>query len=205
MALEHKGLPYTARATSFTEIGKIGGGFSPTVPVIDDGGKLVRDSFDIAVYLERTYPDRPSLFNGEGGIAAARLIESWALTTIHPQIQALMIKDLHDALDDRDQAYFRESREKRHGRTLEEIQARREERRGAFRRALQPLRHMLAKQPFIGGESPLFSDYIVFGPLQWARVITPFAILTLDDPVVRWFERCLDLHEGAGRSMPAAA
>jgi glutathione S-transferase len=88
---------------------------------------------------------------------------------------------------------------------LEEIQARREERRGAFRQALQPLRQMLARQPFIGGEAPLFADYIVFGPVQWARVITPFSILTLDDPVVKWFERCLDLHEGAGRSMPAAA
>jgi glutathione S-transferase len=205
MALEHKRLAFETQPTGFTEIGRIGNGFSPTLPVIDDGGKLVRDSFDIALYLEETYPNHPSLFKGEGGIALSRFIESWALTAIHPIIQTLMIKDIHDALDRPDQIYFRESREKRLGRTLEEIQARREERRGAFRQALQPLRQMLARQPFIGGEAPLFADYIVFGPVQWARVITPFSILTLDDPVVKWFERCLDLHEGAGRSMPAAA
>ena len=38
-----------------------------------------------------------------------------------------------------------------------------------FAAKLEPLRATLKKQPFIGGETPLFSDYIVFGPLQWAR------------------------------------
>ena len=64
---------------------------------------------------------------------------------------------------------------------------------------------MLARQPFIGGEGPLLADYIVFGPLQWARVISPFRLVADDDPVNAWFERCLDLHGGIGRAMPAAA
>lgn len=37
------------------------------VPVIEDQGKVVHDSFAIAQYLERTYPDQPSLFGGPGG------------------------------------------------------------------------------------------------------------------------------------------
>jgi len=37
------------------------------VPIIQDGDKVVKDSFAIAQYLERTYPDRPSLFGGPGG------------------------------------------------------------------------------------------------------------------------------------------
>jgi glutathione S-transferase len=37
------------------------------VPIIQDGDKVVNDSFAIAQYLERTYPDRPSLFGGPGG------------------------------------------------------------------------------------------------------------------------------------------
>ncbi len=205
MALAHKGLDFEARPTPFTRIREIGDGFSPTVPVIDDGGKLVRDSFDIALYLEDAYPDRPSLFRGDGGKASARFVESWALSAVHPPLLGLIIKDIHDELDTPDQAYFRDSREKRFGRPLEDLQAGREGRLDAFRLALQPLRVMLGKQPFLGGTQPLFADYVVFGPLQWARVISPFQLLGTDDPVAAWFERCLDLHDGLGRTMPAAA
>ncbi|MGO8352360.1 hypothetical protein ACC790_38260, partial [Rhizobium johnstonii] len=31
-------------------------------------------SFDIALYLEESYPERPSLFNGEGGKALSRMV-----------------------------------------------------------------------------------------------------------------------------------
>ena len=64
---------------------------------------------------------------------------------------------------------------------------------------------MLAVQPFIGGASPLFADYIVFGALQWARIVTPFRLLDDGDVVAQWFERCLDLHDGLGRKVAAAA
>jgi glutathione S-transferase len=205
MALAHKGLAFETRGTPFTQIKAIGDGFSPTVPVIDDGGKLVRDSFDIAIYLEETYPERPSLFRGKGGEAHARFVESWSLNEVHPALTRLIVKDIHDRIDPADQPYFRESREKRLGGTLEEIQATRDERMAEFRRTYAPLRLMLKRQPFIGGETPLFADYIVFGALQWARTISPAQILADDDPVRAWFDRCLDLHGGIGRNMPAAA
>ena len=49
------------------------------VPVIVDknkDGKWVNDSWAIAKYLEATYPDRPSLFNGPAGVhpCVARLL-----------------------------------------------------------------------------------------------------------------------------------
>jgi glutathione S-transferase len=64
---------------------------------------------------------------------------------------------------------------------------------------------MLTYQPFIGGDGPLFADYIVAGALQWVRVVSPFRFLEKGDPVAAWFERCLDLHDGLGRRVPAAA
>ena len=205
MALAHKGLAFETRATPFTGIKAIGGGTEKTVPVIEDRGRVVRDSFDIALYLEETYPDRPTLFGGDGGKAMARFIESWANATLGVQIVTLCVKDIHDCLSEEDKGYFRESREKRFGRALEAVQEGREDRVEAARQALTPLRLMLRRQPFIGGEGPLFADYIVFGTLQWPRVVSSFPILDEDDPVREWFERCLDLYDGLGRDMPAAA
>ena len=89
--------------------------------------------------------------------------------------------------------------------TLEQVVAGREERLAGFRAGLEPLRSMLSFQPFNGGDSPLFGDYIVFGAFQWVRVISAYAVLAADDPVAAWFERCLDLHGGLGRRAPAAA
>ena len=45
MALAHKGLDYETRPTPFTKIPAIAGGFSKTVPVIDDDGELIRESY----------------------------------------------------------------------------------------------------------------------------------------------------------------
>lgn len=63
---------------------------------------------------------------------------------------------------------------------------------------------MLKSQPFLGGNSPLFADYIVFGALQWARIVSPQRLLSEGDVVTDWFERCLELHGGLGRSVTAA-
>jgi glutathione S-transferase len=205
MALAHKRLAFETRPVPFTRIKEIAGGFSPTVPVLDDNGRLVRDSWDIAVYLEEAYPDAPTLFGGPGGKAAAKFIEGWALGAVQPAIFPMIVRDIHDILDPADKPYFRESREKRLGGTLEAAQEGRERRVEQFRQVMLPLRLMLKRQPWIGGEGPLFADYLVFGPLQWARVASAFSLLGADDPVTEWFERCLDLHEGIARAMPAAA
>ena len=205
MALAHKGLRFEARPVPFSRIKEIGNGFSPTVPVLDDNGRLVRDSWDIAVYLEGAYPNTPTLFGGEGGRAAAKFIESWALMSVHLTLFPLIVKDIHDTIDPADKAHFRETREKRLGGALEVVHAARDGGLENFRKSLAPLRHMLKSQPWIGGNGPLFADYLVFGPLQWARVVSDYPILEEDDPAREWFERCLDLYSGLGRATPAAA
>ena len=205
MALVHKGLDYTTEPVRFIDIGGVEEGVSKTVPVIRDGDRVVADSFEIALYLERTYPQRPTLFGGHGGEAMARFVERWSQLTIHPFITTAAILDLHAMQDDETAPYFRRSREQRLGKPLEEVSMGRDAGLSGFRSALEPLRGMLAYQPFIGGTSPLFADYIVFGAFQWARVSTSFRLLAEDDPVALWVERCLDLAQGAARKVPAAA
>ncbi|MCB1418639.1 MAG: glutathione S-transferase family protein [Notoacmeibacter sp.] len=203
MALAHKGLDFESIPTPFTAVPTVEGGASKTIPVINDKGRVVSDSFAIAEYLEDTYPDRPSLFGGEGGRALSRFVESWSQKTIHPFIGSVAIMDIHDMLASEDQAYFRTSREKVYGKALEQVIEGRDQRLATFLPRLDPLRMTLARQPFLGGEAPLFADYIVFGALQWLRVSSSYAMLAEDDPVAGWFERCLDLHGGLGRKTPA--
>ena len=64
LALAHKGLDYIEKPVPFTQIPTLENGFSKTVPILRDGNLLIRDSFDIALYLEETYPDGPTLFGG---------------------------------------------------------------------------------------------------------------------------------------------
>ncbi|SMF50580.1 glutathione S-transferase family protein [Neorhizobium sp. CSC1952] len=204
LALRHKQLDFVERPTPFTEIPKLENGFSKTVPILRDGNELIRDSFDIALYLEEAYPDRPTLFAGEGGKALSRFVERFSQTIIHPAIVRIAVADIHDMLGDTDQVYFRKSREAALGRTLEEVKAGRDAEIEAFAAKLEPVRQTLKYQEFLGGDGPLFADYILFGALQWMRITAGTGILAGDDPVASWFERCLDLHDAAGRRVTAA-
>ncbi len=200
MALAHKGLEVNTHGVNFIDISKIESGEFHTVPIINDNGTSLNDSFAIAEYLEKTYADAPSLFGSPDGLIYARFMQAWANSVLHFDIVCMLIKDIHDLLTPDDQIYFRQSREKRFGKTLEQIQEGREERREDFRARLTPVRLLLASQPFLGGTGPRYADYILFGTLQWANISSTFTLLEKTDPINEWFERCLDLHGGIGRT-----
>ncbi len=200
MALAHKGLPVETVPWCFTEKDAIAFSGQGRVPVIRDGDTVVSDSWAIADYLERTYPDRPSLFGGPLGQVHARFINAWADSVLMGGITRLIVRDLLDVVDPKDRAYFRESREKRFGMTLEAVQEHREERVAEFRASLLPVRLVLSKQAWLGGDAPSYADYIVFGSFQWPRCASRFELLEKDDPVAAWRERALDLFDGLGRS-----
>lgn len=205
LSLAHKGLDFDRSPVPFTSVPQVEDSVSKIVPILRDGDRIVADSFDIALYLDEAYPDRPSLFGGESGAALARFIEAWTTTQIHTVLGGHLLLDIHAMLAPQDQDYFRVSRENRFGRPLEEVVKSSAENVKSFSARLEPLRLMLKRQPFIGGEGPLFADYIVFGAFQWARVCTDEQLLEPADPVADWFERCLDLHGGVGRSIVSAA
>jgi glutathione S-transferase len=204
MALAHKDLAVEARPVRFTDISTVANGKQKTLPVIDDGGRIVGDSGEIADYLETMYPERPSLFGGVSGRSLTQFVQAWTVTTLHPGVIDLIVLDIFQALHPADRDYFRATRERRFGKSLEQVQAGREERLPAFRKSLQPLRTLLTAQPFLGGESPLYADYLVFGPFQWARVVSAFPLLAPDDPVASWCDRVLDLFDGLARQTAAA-
>jgi glutathione S-transferase len=205
MALLHKGIPFEVRDVRFVDLPAIDpGGQKVTIPTIAHQGRLLTDSWAIVQYLDEAFPQSPRLLAPGAPTALLRFFQYWVQTQLHGPIARLILKDLHDRLDAADQAYFRSSRERLYKTTLEDVQAGRDERLDAFRRGLQPMRLMLAEQPFLGGAQPGYADYLAFGAFMWARTSSPYALLAEDDAVYAWRERCLDLYDGAGRREPQA-
>ncbi len=200
MALAHKGLEPQIETVKFGEKEKVAFSGQKLVPVLVDGETVVADSWAIACYLDEAYPDRPALFGNDAARGEALFINSWCNQSVHPGLVPMIVRDILDHVWPEDVAYFRDSREKRFGTSLEEVQAGRDERVGAFRANLAPLRTTLAAQAHVGGQSPSYADYIVFGSFMWPRVVSDFQLLEAEDPIETWFQRMLDLHHGLGRA-----
>jgi len=216
MALAHKGLEVETIPWRYADkpiLKKLANW--ERVPVIVDRGRAVADSWAIANYLEDLYPERPSLFGAgpasgragaaqlnEVGVAAARFVNSWADAALNGPIARVVLLDILNHLVEGDRAYFRASREARFGMTLEAYAADRDVHIAALRQVLEPVRLTLAGQPYLGGGAPLYSDYIVFGSLQWARSICPVRLVDPSDPIDAWRNRLLDAFGGLARSAP---
>ena len=196
MALKHKGLDFETIPWRFTEKDAIAPYKSTTVPVLLDGDAAVFDSWDIAVYLEQAYPSRPALFEGEASKVLSFFFSQWSVKALHPPLMRIIVLELFERVHAKDKAYFRESREKRYGMTLEEVGKDPKAALAAFRGALDPVRPVLVNHPFLSGHGPGFTDYILFGVFQWARCISPQRLLEPDDPIYAWRERLLKMHDG---------
>ncbi|GAC1625898.1 MAG: glutathione S-transferase family protein [Bradyrhizobium sp.] len=205
MALAHKGLSAQSIPWCFTEKQAIAPHKSEKVPVLIDGETSVADSWAIANHLEDRYPERPSLFGGEGGRAMARMMNWWGDIAVVGGMFPLIVADIPGHLKPVDAAYFRTSREERFGKPLQEVVAGRDKSVEGFRKALEPMRLTLKSQAYLGGAAPNYADYIVFGAFQWARVVSPFRLLADDDPVHAWREKLLDAFDGMARKSPGYA
>ncbi|HVB89219.1 MAG TPA: glutathione S-transferase family protein [Beijerinckiaceae bacterium] len=199
MALAHKGLETATIPWRFVEKEKIAFSSQGFVPVLVDGDRVVHDSWDIALYLDEAYADRPALMEGAQARALTGFVRDWTQGAVHPVILAAIMPDLFAALDERDKDYFRRTREQRFGKPLEQVGLPPERARAELARSLAPARACLRDQAFLCGRSPGFADYVLFGPFQWARAVSRLALLDENDALAAWLERMLDLFGGLAR------
>ncbi|WP_227370206.1 glutathione S-transferase N-terminal domain-containing protein [Halomonas sp. M20] len=200
-ALAHKGLAYETRPWHFTEKEALEFSEQGKVPVLVDGETTVVDSYAIFRHLDRSYPDKPLLGaeSDEGKAEArARFFKFYSERSLAPGILRIVVMDLFNAVHPNDRDYFRQSREKALGCTLEEMH---DPSTGLnmLDQALGPLRGRLEEADFLDGEAPAGADYLVFGHFMWARNVSRVELVSSTDPVHGWVERMLDLHDGLGR------
>jgi glutathione S-transferase len=185
----------------FTDISRHFGGRFKTVPIIEDGATAINESWDIADYLDRSFPDRPALFCSESERATVRLLDSCLATDILRKMFRIYALDIHNAARPVDRPYFRSSRESwLKGMTLEEYTSDRGKQLPVLRQAFQPIRAHLANHPFLGGSKPNYADFIVLGLFQWVGSVSTLPMLAADDTALKsWVERGFDQYGGLGR------
>lgn len=198
-ALAHKKLDVKTTPVGFTQIPTICSGKFKTVPIIEDGEATICDSWAIAEYLDKSYPDLPLLFSSPEERAMVRFFDSWFGLEIMNRIFSINVLDIHNHTRPEDQAYFRESREARlGGKTLEQFTEGREAKIPELQHALRPMRAALCTKPFLGGDRPNYADYIALGGFLWAGAVCTIPLLKSDDMLIDWLKRGFDLYEGIG-------
>jgi glutathione S-transferase len=203
LALAHKGLAFESRPVKISDKAAIAFSGQKRVPILRAGDSVVHDSWRIAEFLEREFPDGPTLFGGAGGLALSRFVNGWVDRTVVPAVAPNIVAAIPACVEPDDAAHLRAGLEKGFGRTLEEMWAAREAGLKRLNAVLEPLRALVKERPFLGGEAPLYADYIAASPFQWARIVCAEPVLKSGDPVATWFEQVLDLHAGFARSEPA--
>ena len=199
LALHHKGLSFAVHPVAVSDKAAIGFSGQGNVPILKHDGRVISDSWAIALYLEKEFPERPTLFGGEVGQTLTHVFNVWTDRVLIPALIPFLMRDVLDCVGEADGAHLRLQIESAMKKTLEDLSAGREQAVQAFRRKLQPVRKALETRNFLGGAAPTYGDYVLFGLLQWARVISPAEVLEDGDAVAAWFERVLDLYDGVGR------
>ena len=199
LALHHKGLAFSVHPVAVSNKAAIGFSGQRKVPIVKHDGHVITDSWAIALYLEKEFPERPTLFGGDVGQTLTQVFNVWADRELIPALIPFLMRDVLDCVSEADGAHLRGQIEGAMKQSLEDLSVGREQAMAAFRRKLQPVRKALEANDFLGGAAPTYADYILFGPLQWARVVSPAKVLEDGDVVAAWFDRMLDLYDGKGR------
>jgi len=203
MSMKHKGLEFETIPWRFTDKDAISFSGQGRVPVLLDGDREVHDSWQIAQYLDETYPDKP-LMKSSTVQASVRFVKAWVDNAMQPAIMPLIIADIYDCIHEKDRDYFLESREKRFGMPLDQVCKDKQKQAAVLNEVLKPLAEALSELDFLGGSTPNYADYAVFGRLQWARVVSreTFAPTDWEGPISEWFNRLLNLYDGFAKQTP---
>ena len=192
LALAHKNLEYETKPWHFTDKDAIAFSGQDKVPVLVDDGRVVSDSQNIAEYLDETYPNEPPLYGDEPARALTNFIRAWSDRVLQPALVPILMPDIFARLAEQDKEYFKTTREAKLGRSIGELVAHRQESIAAFEAVLKPLYATLREQKFIAGEAPGYADHIVFGALQWARLMSSTTLF--DGALADWMQAVLDTY-----------
>jgi glutathione S-transferase len=199
-AVWHKKIDVLYRPTRFSDVDtieRLSG--QRLVPVLVHDGGVVCDSWNIALYLEDRFSDRPTLFGGTTNRAVTRFVNHWADTTFHLPLRKMIFPEFVQCLCPEDRSYFVQSREAEFGLTIEQVRNRRSFFQREFDAVCLPLERLLGEQDFICGRTSTYADYIVFSVFLQAHVCNAKDMLAPGSAVALWRSRMFALFGGIDR------
>lgn len=149
-----------------------------TLPVIHDPAHdaVVADSIEIARYLDKTYPDTPTLFP-PGSHALQEAFQVAYERTVAEAMLLMMLPLAQAKLNTASQAYFRRTREAKFGMKLEEfspIGPKRDLHWKTLKERHAIMASWLAKNessPFVMGDKISYADITIAGFVMWIRTM----------------------------------
>lgn len=204
MALAHKRLDYDLQPWHITEKDRIAASGGITAPVLAEDGQWLRDSWQIALYLDEAHPEH-KLIPGPAAMSRCRFLNSWADSALHPALFRAVIAEQFPLTAEIDKTYYRERTLTKFGQSVEEIGANPDPAAAQVSAALAPVEDALSVAPSLGGDAPDYGDYILFGTFQWARVVSQRHFWPEGSALERWFDALLDAFDGMGRAQPPRA
>lgn len=197
-SLNYKGLPYRTEWVEYPDVEaaakKIGakpcgtrsnGDPLYTVPMIYDPSTkaIVADSFEIALYLDKTYPDTPKLFPPGSHALIAAFLPSLTSNVNSLLFQGVILSACH-YLNDRSSTWFRCKYETAFGKKLEDFAPPGEVGDQTWKNieeGYSKLASWLDKNercdkgslypPFVMGDTPSFADVMIASGLRWAKTV----------------------------------
>jgi glutathione S-transferase len=199
-AVKHKGFELDIVPGGFTGIMDRTGGRSERLPVIVDDGEYILDSWVIAEYLDKKYPDRPTLVPHPSVRVLTEFLEGWLWrTAIGPWFQAFIV-DYRDRSLPVDHEYVTRTREAMlGGRKLEEVSKEGKAKLAQVPPTLEPFRQLVTQHKWLGGDEPNYADFRALAVFLWCASVAATPPLTEDDPLRDWIDRGFDLFGGLGR------
>jgi glutathione S-transferase len=182
LALSHMGVLYEEASLKVEDLIPDGLWGPEEFPFLLDGDRTIKGSWELALYLERNFPEAPTLFGGMAGIGAAKCLDLWFLNTLDPLFINLgkdYLKSHFEVPKDYQQflkhcSLFQKDLDIADWSELE----------------LRPLQKILTHQSFIGGESPAYSDYLFASNLIWLDEIGAQSELPIGPDIEKWLQGC---------------
>lgn len=148
-----------------------------TIPHLTHGGVNITDSTDIALYLDKSFPDGPSLFPAGDSLAFSRVLNAYIFQNIGRPLLILLMPRMHDQLDDNAKPYYKRTREAFSGvKISNEIFENEEEVEKAWTQATPALKMLNTlygdskeEGPYLAGKVRAYPDLLVLAYLQWLR------------------------------------
>lgn len=168
------------------------------LPMVVDGDRKIATSWEVANYLERNFPEAPTLFGGEVGAHLAKFVHSWVEKNLLKHLYALIGDRIYELLAINDRPLFEAFLRNEFNLRQDLLGYQKEEKLLKFRKSLDPFRLVMLDHPFLSGELPAYGDFIFYGPLKWAEEIYQGPLIESDDLVYLWKSRMDELFSHLG-------